>query len=223
MPITNLEKTRINNAWPVAREGIPFILIGLLATVLFFSIGLVYVGLLFGILTFFILYFFRDPERSGDDGGKTLLAPADGKILGVWKVRDDLFLDTPVLKISIFMSVFNVHVNRIPIKARILQIIYNPGKFFSANLDKASELNEKNIIISETGDGRKIAYVQIAGLIARRIVCWIKEKDYVTSGQRFGLIKFGSRVDIYIPEDSKITVQAGQKVKAGESILGYLS
>ena len=121
------------------------------------------------------------------------------------------------------MSLFSVHVNRIPIGGKILATLYNPGKFFSANLDKASEQNENNRITLQTGDGRRIVLVQIAGLIARRIVCWIKEGDHVRTGQRFGLIRFGSRLDLYLPDDTHITVQPFHKVKAGETILGYLS
>jgi phosphatidylserine decarboxylase len=127
------------------------------------------------------------------------------------------------MKISVFMSVFNVHVNRIPIMGKISEIVYHSGKFFSAHLDKASEKNEKNLIALQTGDGRKIVFVQIAGLIARRIVCWIKEGDHVKTGQRFGLIRFGSRLDIYLPEDTRVTVQPRDKVKAGETVLGHLS
>ena len=121
------------------------------------------------------------------------------------------------------MSVFNVHVNRVPMDGKIINIKYNPGDFFSANLDKASEQNENNQITLETNDGRNIVFVQIAGLIARRIVCWIRQKDLVQSGQRFGLIRFGSRLDLYLPSNSRIVVQQKTKVKAGETIMGYLT
>lgn len=121
------------------------------------------------------------------------------------------------------MSIFNVHVNRIPIGGTIQEIIYRPGSFFSANLDKASELNENNMITLKTPDSRKIVFIQIAGLIARRISCWVKEGDHVAAGQRFGLIRFGSRLEVYIPGDSRITARIHQKVKAGKTIIGYLS
>ena len=121
------------------------------------------------------------------------------------------------------MSVFNVHVNRIPIGGTIEKITYHPGKFFSANLDKASEQNENNQITLQTANSKKIAFIQIAGLIARRIACWVEKGDRVNAGQRFGLIRFGSRLEVYLPEDSKITVQVRQKVKAGETVIGYLS
>ena len=120
------------------------------------------------------------------------------------------------------MSVFNVHVNRAPASGKITSIAYHSGRFFSANLDKASEQNEKNTITMETLDGKKIVFVQIAGLIARRIVCWVKEGEDVKAGQRVGLIRFGSRLDVYLPIDSEISVRSGDIVKAGETVIGYL-
>lgn len=224
MASSRIVKTRIENRLPVAREGLPFILAGLVVTLILFYFGFQVIGTLAGIFTLFTIYFFRDPERGKEVQTKALLTPADGTILSVKPLEDDKnLLGEPAIKVSIFMSVFNVHVNRVPISGRISQIVYNPGKFFSANLDKASEQNENNRVTLETSDGRKIVFVQIAGLIARRIVCWIKEKDHVKAGQRFGLIRFGSRLDIYIPADSRITIKPREKVKAGETLLGYLS
>ena len=221
---SDVEKTRINNRLPVAREGIPFIALGLFPTILFTFLGLEILALLAGLLTLFIVYFFRDPARRSQVSDKTVLTPADGTILRVQHFEDDENpLGEPTIKISVFMSMFNVHVNRIPIMGKISEIVYHSGKFFSAHLDKASEKNEKNLIALQTGDGRKIVFVQIAGLIARRIVCWIKEGDHVKTGQRFGLIRFGSRLDIYLPKDTRVTVQPRDKVKAGETVLGHLS
>ena len=221
---SDVEKTRINNKLPVAREGLPFIAVGLFLTILFTLFGLEILTLLAGLLTVFIIFFFRDPARRSQVSDKTVLTPADGTILRVQHFEDDDNpLGEPTIKISVFMSLFNVHVNRIPIMGRVSEIIYHSGKFFSAHLDKASEKNEKNLIALQTGDGRKIVFVQIAGLIARRIVCWIKEGDHVKTGQRFGLIRFGSRLDIYLPKDTRVTVRPRAKVKAGESVLGYLS
>jgi len=221
---SDLEKTRINNSLPVAREGIPFIALGLFHTILFTFLGLEILTLLAGLLTLFIIYFFRDPARRRQVSDKTVLTPADGTILRVQHFEDDENpLGEPTIKISVFMSVFNVHVNRIPIMGTISEIVYHSGKFFSAHLDKASEKNEKNFITLQTGDGRKVVFVQIAGLIARRIVCWIKEGDHVKTGQRFGLIRFGSRLDIYLPKDTRITVESRDKVKAGQTVLGHLS
>ena len=220
----DVEKTRINNRLPVAREGIPFIAFGLFLTILFTLLGLDILACLAGLLTLFIIFFFRDPARRSQVSDKTVLTPADGTILRVQQLEDDENpMGEPTIKISVFMSVFNVHVNRIPIMGKIAEIVYHSGKFLSAHLDKASEKNEKNLITLETGDGRKIVFVQIAGLIARRIVCWIKEGDHVKTGQRFGLIRFGSRLDIYLPKDTRVTVQPRDKVKAGETVLGHLS
>ena len=221
---SDVEKTRINNKLPVAKEGIPYIALGLFHTILFTFLGLDILALLAGLLTLFIIFFFRDPPRRSQVSDKTVLTPADGTILRVQHFEDDENpLGEPTIKISVFMSVFNVHVNRIPIMGKISEIVYHSGKFFSAHLDKASEKNEKNLITLQTGDGRKIVFVQIAGLIARRIVCWIKEGDHVRTGQRFGLIRFGSRLDIYLPKDTRVTVQPRDKVKAGETVLGHLS
>ena len=127
------------------------------------------------------------------------------------------------IKVSIFMNVFNVHVNRIPIQGTIKNISYHPGKFLSADLDKASEQNENNRVTLETADSKEILIIQIAGLVARRIACWIERGDPVETGQRFGLIRFGSRLEVFLPADSKIAIQVGQKVKAGETVIGHLT
>ena len=224
------EKTRVNNSLPVAREGFSFILPSCFFSLLFLFLGLLwhssllYASLAMGIVTLFAIYFFRDPNRDIPNGKNALLTPADGRVLDVCCLKDaNNPLGEPAVKVSIFMSLFNVHVNRVPASGRISKISYKPGKFFSANLDKASEQNENNMITVQTDEGQKIIFVQIAGLIARRIVCWIRERDIVEAGQRFGLIRFGSRVDVYLPEDSRIIAKPKDKVKAGESILGYLS
>lgn len=217
-------KTRIENKLPVAREGIPFILAGLGLSLLLFYGGLHFLATLVGILSLFVIYFFRDPERISDAPDNAVLTPADGRILDIRDLNDsDNPMGEAAVKISIFMSVFNVHVNRVPMGGRISEIAYNPGKFFSANLDKASERNENNRITLNTGKGRQILFIQIAGLIARRIVCWINEQDYVKAGQRCGLIRFGSRLDLYLPLESRIIIQQGDRVKAGETIIGYLT
>ena len=224
MVSSKLERTRINNRLPVAREGLPFILTGGGVTLLFLVFDLQFLAVFTGILSLFTIYFFRDPERKNNDPEKAVLTPADGRILEIQYFKDsDNPLCKPAVKVGVFMSIFSVHVNRVPVSGKISEITYHPGKFISANRDKASTQNEHNRITLETGDGRKIIIVQIAGLIARRIVCWIKEGDEVTSGQRFGLIRFGSKLDIYLPDDTRVIVQSRHKVKAGETILGYLS
>ena len=215
---------KINNKLPVAWEGIPFIITGIILT----SISLVLRWNLFAIplaaITLLTIYFFRDPERKHEDIEKALITPADGKILSIARLdKGDSHFESEAIKISIFMSIFDAHINRVPINGKIDHISYHPGKFFSANRDKASQYNEHNLITLETKNKERITVVQIAGLIARRIVCWIKEGDYVDTGQRFGLIRFGSRIEIYLPPESRILVKKGDKVKAGQTVLGYLS
>ena len=176
----------------------------------------------FSLLTLFVIYFFRDPERLIPPEEKAILSPADGKVIRVEPCREEHFLKGPAIKISVFMSLFSVHVNRIPLTGTIAQSSYFPGKFFSANLDKASAANEQNALLIETAEGARILTVQIAGLIARRIVCWVEKGDRVVRGQRFGLIRFGSRLDIYLPPETRVQAQPGQKAYGGQTILGYL-
>jgi phosphatidylserine decarboxylase len=219
-----LDESRVNNKWPFAKEGIPFILAGCALIVIFSVFGFVIIPILASIITIFIIFFFRDPDRKSVSNPNAVLTPADGKILEIKHLKDvNNPLGQEALKVSIFMSVLSVHVNRIPIAATVKEVTYTPGRFFSANLDKASKYNENNRIILKTLDSRHIALVQIAGLIARRIACWIREDDVVDKGQRFGLIRFGSRVEVFLPADSQITVGLNQKVSAGKTIIGYLS
>jgi phosphatidylserine decarboxylase len=224
VPTVSAANKRINNTLPVAREGFPFIAAGSALTCVFFSLRLPIPGALFCVLTLFTVYFFRDPSRSPLVEGKVVVTPADGKILEVTPLQDHADgACTEVLKVSIFMSLFDVHVNRVPAAGRISAVAYHPGRFLAANLDKASEQNERNMITLQTEDGSKVVFVQVAGLIARRIACWVKQGDEVRAGQRFGLIRFGSRLDLYLPGDSKIIATPGQKVRAGETVIGYLS
>ncbi len=217
-------ENRINNKLPVAREGFPFIFMGIGITLIFVWLGWTPLTLLSCVITLFVIYFFRDPERHPSEAKGVVLTPADGRILEIKRVEGkENPLGQSAIKVSIFMNVFNVHVNRIPIEGTVKQISYHPGKFLSADLDKASEQNENNRITLEMADGKEILIIQIAGLVARRIACWINRGDAVKTGQRFGLIRFGSRLEVFLPVDSKIFTRVGQKVKAGESVIGYLS
>jgi len=173
------------------------------------------------LLTAFVVWFFRNPERDIPSDENSIVSPADGKVIVIGRVFDDRFLKTDALKISIFMNVFNVHVNRIPTSGKVLGVFYNPGKFFSADKDKASLENEQNALLIEAKNGKKFVVNQIAGLIARRIVCYAKPGDSIEKGRRFGMIRFGSRLDVYLPTDCKIDVNVGDKVKAGSSILAH--
>ncbi len=208
----------------MAREGLPFVLLGCALVFIFSYLSLAVLTVLSVFISLFIIYFFRDPDRSNNAPDNAVITPADGKIIQIQHLENNNNpLEEPAIKISIFMSVFNVHVNRIPISGIIKEIAYYPGKFFSADLDKASEQNERNKITLQTPDSRNIVFIQIAGLIARRIACWVKKGDMMQTGQRFGLIRFGSRLEVFLPGDAQITVQMHQKVKAGETIIGYLS
>ncbi len=208
--------------FPIARQGFPYILIGLAGVVLFlwldFSIGWATAGL----LTLFVASFFRDPERNSPQGERTILSPADGKILLIEDGEKTPFSSGRTIKISIFMSVFNCHVNRVPTSGRIEKIVYRPGKFFSADKELASSENEQNALLLMTEAGQGISFVQVAGLIARRIVCWVRIGQTVKQGDRFGLIQFGSRVDLYLPPLTQLRVSRGDKVKAGLTIMGEL-
>jgi phosphatidylserine decarboxylase len=219
-----LDTRKVNNKLPIAWEGIPFVLAGVTLTALFFLLDLQFLAIALALLTLFTAYFFRDPDRNLVDREKAVLTPADGKIIAIRNLETgDNRLKDKSIKISIFMSVFNAHINRIPVTGRVSRLAYHPGRFFSANLDKASLHNENNVVTLETDNRKRIILVQIAGLIARRIVCWLKTGDYVYTGQRFGLIRFGSRLEVYLPPDTAILVSIGQKVKAGQTVLGYLS
>ena len=218
-----MDYKKINNKLPIAWEGIPFIITGVGLTSLFFILHWILFAIPMAVLTLFTAYFFRDPERTHIDNGKAIFTPADGKVLSIQHLQNgDHRSKEKAIKISIFMSIFNAHINRVPIKGKIAQLSYHPGKFFSANRDKASVYNEHNIVTLETDNRKKIVFVQIAGLVARRIACWVKKGDYVETGQRFGLIRFGSRLEVYLPTDSEIKVTKGEKVKAGKTIIGYL-
>jgi phosphatidylserine decarboxylase len=211
-----------NIAFPLAKSGYPFIFAAAFTTAIFALLGLTFLALTGLVATFFICYFFRDPDRVIPNYSGAVVSPADGKVIFAGPVDNSLFLEGRCLKISIFMSIFNVHVNRIPYEGQVKTIKYNPGKFFSANLNKASKLNEHNAIILATEEGKEICIVQIAGLIARRIICNIQKGDTVDRGQRFGLICFGSRLDVYLPPTLNLGVVAGDRVKAGISVLGDL-
>lgn len=212
------------SAFPIARPGYSFIFGAAFVTAILAIIGFKVLALLSLGATVFVCAFFRDPDRMVPDVDNAVVSPADGKIVIVDHVDRTPFDndERKWLKISVFMSVFNVHVNRIPFAGRITGIRYWPGKFFSANLDKASSDNEQNAIRLETQGGASICFVQIAGLVARRIICNIAEGDTMARGQRFGMICFGSRLDVYFPEDAAPNVAVGDKVKAGASILAYL-
>jgi len=208
---------------PIAREGIPFIIIAAFATFIFALLGYDLIALIMLVLTGFVVYFFRDPERISPDDEDVVVSPADGKVILVEKIFDDRFVNEHAYKVSIFMSVFDVHVNRIPFAGEVEKIQYVPGSFYAANTDQGGLANEHCGVTLSTKKGFRYAVVQIAGLVARRIVCWVEKGDMIERGKRFGMIRFGSRVDIYLPQNIQIEVSSGQRVKAGETVIGYLT
>lgn len=210
-------------AFPVARPGYPFIFSSAFTTAVLALLGLTPWALLGLVITVFIVYFFRDPDRVVPKSESRVVSPADGKIIAVESAEETPYYEGECKKISIFMSVFNVHVNRIPYEGTVDSISYFPGKFIAANRDKASSDNERNAIFIETDHGQKITAVQIAGLIARRIICHLQAGERVRRGQRMGMICFGSRVDLYLPVETTIAVTVGERVRAGTSVIGVLA
>jgi len=208
---------------PVALEGYPFIIFSAFISLITAVLGYEIATLVAVIITAFILNFFRDPERISPEENDVLVSPADGKVILIEQVFDDRFVKEHVYKISIFMNIFNVHVNRCPFPGTVSHVRYSPGRFYSANTERGALENEYCAMTVTTEHNRRYAVVQVAGLIARRIVCWASRGDKLARGQRYGLIRFGSRVDLYLPLQTHLEVNVGQKVKAGETILGYLS
>ncbi len=209
--------------FPIARPGLCYICGACAVTAMLFFMGWFFAAWTAFFVTLFVCWFFRDPDRDipGDDN--VIVSPADGKILAVDQIDKNNFIDAcPCIKVSIFMNIFNVHVNRIPIGGEIIKTEYYPGKFFNASFDKSSKDNERNALVIVTDKGKSYAVVQIAGLIARRIICRAGRRDRLKTGDRYGMICFGSRLDIYLPCSVDITVCPGDKVKAGSSIIGYM-
>ena len=204
----------------IAREGWPFLALATaLAAVATFFAGWWSVPL--WVVTVFVLQFFRDPARAVPADPDAVLAPADGRVVVVGRARDP-WLERDALKISIFMNVFNVHSNRSPVDAEVLRVWYHAGAFLNAAIDKASLENERNALHLRTPEGRDITCVQVAGLVARRILCYVKPGDRLARGQRYGFIRFGSRVDLYLPADAVSRVSVGDRVQASASIVAHL-
>ena len=201
----------------IAREGWPFLAIALIVSTAT-TLWCAWWSIPLWIITLFILQFFRDPPRQLPEQANAVIAPADGRIVVVGKAYDD-YLKRDALKISVFMNVFNVHSNRSPVNGTVEKRWYHEGKFFNASLDKASLENERNALSIKTTDGHDVTCVQIAGLIARRILCYVDAGSQLSKGQRYGFIRFGSRVDVYLPLTATPKVTLGEKVSAGSTIL----
>ena len=206
----------------IHKEGWKFSAISLLISV-FLAVTVPLLSFFGFLVTFFILWFFRDPDRNTPNEERKIISPADGKICLIdtsMPPKELNYGNEEMLRICIFMNVFNVHINRSPVKGKIKKIEYKEGSFFNASLDKASEKNERNSVIIITENGIEIIVVQIAGLIARRILSFVNDGDRLNLGERFGLIRFGSRVDVYLPKTFKSEVKVGDRTIAGETIIG---
>jgi phosphatidylserine decarboxylase len=205
-----------------APDGYPFIIVFAFITILAYISGKPWMAVLPLIVTLFMALFFRDPDRTIPEDKGVFVSPADGKVILIKDVYEKDYLKAESKKISIFMSIFNVHVNRAPCEGNVGLVKHSPGKFLVAHKDAASIENENTVMVLEGEDG-KILVRQVAGLIARRIVCKVKVDDLLKRGERYGMIKFGSRLDVYLPKDIEIKVRLGDKVKAGQTVLGILT
>ncbi len=209
----------------IRREGWPFIAIAALVTLALFGVmqGLGWIGL---IVTGWCVLFFRDPDRVTPVGDDLVISPADGVVQSIAEAPPPPELEmgpTPLRRVSIFMNVFDVHVNRMPVDASVDRIAYRPGAFLNASFDKASDQNERRSLRLKMADGKELAVVQIAGLLARRILCWTGESQTLRAGDRFGMIRFGSRVDVYLPPGTRVLVVTGQRSVGGETVIAELN
>ncbi len=210
-----------NYGIPVASEGWPFIIPLTIVTALLFSLGWKNTAVASLLLTLFVLYFFRDPERTVPQDAGAVVSPADGRVIVVKDIFEPTYLKQEVKQVSIFLSVFNVHVNRSPISGTVETVKYNPGKFHVASVDKASLDNEQTAMVISDGKHR-VLVKQIAGLIARRILCYAVPGDAIRRGERYGLIRFGSRVDIFLPRDADLKVKVGDRLTGARDIIAVL-
>jgi phosphatidylserine decarboxylase len=206
----------------ILKEGYPFILISSLMVAPFLYFFYPW-GALALLLPAYVVLFFRNPKRTIPTEPKTILSPADGRVLSIEELDESRYLNHRVKRVCIFMSPVDVHANRIPISGKIKDVFYNHGKYFSAFKEKASLDNEQNAVLMESQEGHDILFVQIAGFLARRIVCYLKKGDQVTQGERYGLIRFGSRMDVYMPKEFEFAVKVGEYAKGGETILARFS
>jgi phosphatidylserine decarboxylase len=207
---------------PFAKEGIPFIGAAVGVTLLAGWLGWMVVAVGAALLTLFVSWFFRNPSRVIPQGPRLVLASGDGKVIAIEEEFESRFIKDRSIRVSIFLNVFDVHINRIPCEGVIEDVQYQPGLFLVASKPDATLRNEQNALMIRTVEGAKVLCVQVAGLIARRIVCWVSPRDRAVLGERFGLIRFGSRMDTFLPIGTAIRVAVGDRVKGGETILGEL-
>lgn len=207
---------------PFAKEGVPFIAVTAGATLMAGWLGWNLLAVGAGFLTLFVSWFFRNPARVIPEGPNIVVAPGDGKVLAIEEEFEPRFLKDRSIRLTIFLNVFDVHINRVPCDGVVQEVQYQPGLFLVASRPDATIRNEQNALMLTTPQGVKILCVQVAGLIARRIVCWVSAGEHVRRGERFGLIRFGSRMDTFLPLGTVLKVAVGDRVKGGETILGEL-
>ncbi len=218
----NKTKWPARSVLPVAVPGVKYIILAILVTGMSFYFGWMVSAWVAAVLGVFVCWFFRDPERTVPEGSSNLVSPADGKVIIADRLATSEYLDGPCQKVSIFMNVFNVHVNRNPFDGVVEKVEYTPGKFINASFDKASIHNERNALTIRTPGGKRFVVVQIAGLVARRIVNHAAAGHRVIRGDRYGMIQFGSRLDLYLPMDFQVQVRKGDKTLAGTTIIGRM-
>jgi phosphatidylserine decarboxylase len=207
---------------PFAKEGIPFIAVPAGVTLLTGWLGWSIVACVGAVATLFCAWFFRNPARVVPQGPKLVVAPSDGKVIAIEEEFEPRYLKERSIRVTIFLNVFDVHINRVPCDGTVEDVQYQPGLFLVASKPEATLRNEQNAMMIKTHEGMKVLCVQVAGLIARRIVCWISPRDRAIRGERYGLIRFGSRMDTFLPMGTKLRVAVGERVKGGETILGEL-
>ena len=208
--------------WPIAREGVPFLAATVVPTAAAWMLGWTAAGALFGVVALFTAWFFRNPPRRVPGGPNLIVSPGDGRVLAVAEEEEPRFLKARAVRVSIFLSPLNVHVNRTPCEGLVKTVSYSPGRFLVASRPEATLQNEQTAALIETDAGCRILCVQVAGYVARRIVCWLSEGERVARGERYGLIRFGSRMDLYMPVGTQVRVKVGDRVTGGESIIGVL-
>jgi phosphatidylserine decarboxylase len=207
---------------PFAKEGIPFIAVPAGVTLVTALLGWSFVAVLGAVATLFSAWFFRNPARIIPRGPKLVVAPGDGKVIAIEEEFEPRYLKERSVRVTVFLNVFDVHINRMPCDGVIENVQYQPGLFMVASKPEATFMNEQNSLMIKTHEGIKVLCVQVAGLIARRIVCWVSPQDRAVRGERYGLIRFGSRMDTFLPMGTNLRIVVGQRVKGGETILGEL-
>ena len=208
--------------WPIAREGLPFLAVGGVPAVAAWALGWTVAGSLFGAVALFTGWFFRNPPRRVPDGPNLVVSPGDGRVLAVAEEEEPRFLKARAVRVSMFLSPLDVHINRTPCAGLVKAVTYSPGRFLVASRPEATLANEQVAALFETDAGHRVLCVQVAGYVARRIVCWLTEGERVARGERYGLIRFGSRMDLYLPKETEMRIKTGDKVTGGESIIGVL-